>query len=525
MKTKYRLFYLFLSLFSSHVILAQIPTNGLVGFYEFDGNPNDASGNGQDGTDKGAALYIPGVCDLARYFHNSPTTTENFDYTYIPNIINSTAFTISFRTKVKSTGIHQSFLYLSSGNNWVFANLWLFLTTEDKLCAIVNGLDLRTIDYSHNALVDGQFNNNYLNSAPLQWDQYYFITCVFHNKILTFYLNGNKYSEYLGVNTQIGTPATTVKLGICPEIPQPGFYYFMDGIMDRLSIYNRALSENEINSLYNSNCSHLSLSKGKIDGITQVCQGQRNIDYTVSEMQNIVSYSWSYTGTGTTIKGTSESIMIDFAENATSGTLTVIGNKMGGIEADTANLSITLNPLPSAAGNITGESEVCINQNGVNYQIEPITNASNYVWNYSGTGATIIGNTENAIINFAQSASNGNLTVAGNNNCGNGAPSPPFAINLKSCINNLPLNLNIPNSFSPNGDGINDVFFIRGLTENTRLIIFNRDGKKLYETASYQNNWGGRDSTDHLLEPGTYWYVLILPGLPTEFKGFVYIKP
>jgi large repetitive protein len=70
----------------------------------------------------------------------------------------------------------------------------------------------------------------------------------------------------------------------------------------------------------------------------------------------------------------------------------------------------------------------------------------------------------------------------------------------------------------------NEVFFIRDLPVNARLIIFDRSGRKVYTSNNYQNDWNGKDDEGQSLETGTYWYVLSLPGFPTELKGFVYIK-
>jgi gliding motility-associated-like protein len=65
----------------------------------------------------------------------------------------------------------------------------------------------------------------------------------------------------------------------------------------------------------------------------------------------------------------------------------------------------------------------------------------------------------------------------------------------------------IPNIFTPNGDGSNDVFFIRNLPEaNANLVITNRWGGEIYSTKSYQNNWDGGDAAD-----GVYYYRLEAP--------------
>jgi gliding motility-associated-like protein len=83
-----------------------------------------------------------------------------------------------------------------------------------------------------------------------------------------------------------------------------------------------------------------------------------------------------------------------------------------------------------------------------------------------------------------------------NSLCKDGAPS-----DLAPC------EVIIPNIITPNGDGVNDVFFIKNLEghPNSSLNILNRWGNMVYETSNYQNNWGGDDAAD-----GTYFYILKL---------------
>jgi len=62
----------------------------------------------------------------------------------------------------------------------------------------------------------------------------------------------------------------------------------------------------------------------------------------------------------------------------------------------------------------------------------------------------------------------------------------------------------IPNIFTPNGDGDNDTFIIRGGEDfpNSLLSIFNRWGNLVYDNKNYTSQWGGEDSAD-----GTYFYI------------------
>ncbi|MBP7808227.1 MAG: gliding motility-associated C-terminal domain-containing protein [Bacteroidia bacterium] len=81
----------------------------------------------------------------------------------------------------------------------------------------------------------------------------------------------------------------------------------------------------------------------------------------------------------------------------------------------------------------------------------------------------------------------------------------------------------VPEVFTPNGDGVNDFFVIKGIqkTENT-LTIYNRWGNKVYKMDNYDNTWGGMPNVsgtlgNQKLPQGTYYYIL-------EFKGETSLK-
>jgi gliding motility-associated-like protein len=270
--------------------------------------------------------------------------------------------------------------------------------------------------------------------------------------------------------------------------------------------------------------SQLPSNPGSILGESVVCQGQQGVTYSIPIIQNATGYTWNYSGTGITFTGgDSNAIKVSFNNVSTSGDLTVMGFNDCGNSTSPSVFLITVLSVPAEAGTISGENAVCLNQNGASYFVSSIEYATSYSWQYSGTGALLNGNTNTVAIDFSARATNGTLTVAGHNDCGEGLRSPEFSITVSDCSVN-PVEITIPNSFSPNGDGVNDVFIIRGLPQNSTLIIFDRAGRKLFESDSYANDWDGKDRAGNALVSGTYWYVLSVSGQPEEYKGFVYLK-
>lgn len=82
------------------------------------------------------------------------------------------------------------------------------------------------------------------------------------------------------------------------------------------------------------------------------------------------------------------------------------------------------------------------------------------------------------------------------------------------------------NTFTPNGDGSNDHFFIGNIEKypDNVLEIYNRYGQKVYNKTGYTNEWDGKYLNEEL-PAGTYFYVLDpkSPLLPGKYKGSVTI--
>ena len=89
-------------------------------------------------------------------------------------------------------------------------------------------------------------------------------------------------------------------------------------------------------------------------------------------------------------------------------------------------------------------------------------------------------------------------------------------------VSHRQMEFSIPNAFSPNGDGINEDWVVKGLLDiypYNRLVIVNRWGVEIFKTNNYKNDWNGQGVGE-----GTYFYQLTLiaqDGKEEVFTGYL----
>ncbi len=84
-----------------------------------------------------------------------------------------------------------------------------------------------------------------------------------------------------------------------------------------------------------------------------------------------------------------------------------------------------------------------------------------------------------------------------------------------------PLSMYIPSAFSPNGDGINDMFGVKGEgIKDFQILIYNRWGEVIFETTEARKQWDGKYNGNPV-EQGTYVYKLFASGVKKPRTGAV----
>jgi gliding motility-associated-like protein len=101
------------------------------------------------------------------------------------------------------------------------------------------------------------------------------------------------------------------------------------------------------------------------------------------------------------------------------------------------------------------------------------------------------------------------------------------------CVDNCPI-YELPNAFTPNGDGQNDIYkpWPYCFIERIEMKIFNRWGVLVFETQDPDINWDGTDLSGKALPDGSYFYtcevyeqrvsgIVQRPGL---LSGYIYLS-
>ncbi len=111
------------------------------------------------------------------------------------------------------------------------------------------------------------------------------------------------------------------------------------------------------------------------------------------------------------------------------------------------------------------------------------------------------------------------VSVTDHQNCPYSA-TVEIPTNPKDCIDQL----SIPSGFSPNGDGINDLWIIRNseLYPQLELKVLNRWGEMIFSSSGYDSPWDGTHKGKELAA-STYYYVINLGNGDAPFSGSITI--
>jgi len=266
LKTSTLFIFLLCSLISFSQVPQYVPTDGLVGYWGFNGNANDESGNNNNGLTSNTVLTsdrfgnsnsayqfngLSSRIDINSNFFNIGWNAFTIScWTYSTSFVNSGSYNDS--QIVLNTSPHNGIAISMYGRNNPFSNSW-----TDKYVFLAGSQPNQR--YWDVILQNGNSN---VNRTINTWNH---LVLIKDDNLYKFYINGVLDKTVLGSNVVNSYLCKIVLGALAPNIPAEVFL----GKLDDYGIWNRALNQTEIANLNNSGtCPALLALESPIDDIS-----------------------------------------------------------------------------------------------------------------------------------------------------------------------------------------------------------------------------------------------------------------
>jgi hypothetical protein len=395
-----------------------VPTNGLVGYWPFNGNANDESGNGNNGTVNGATLTSDrnGVANKAYSFdgvNNSISVIMNSSTNIISDITISCWFKpinhINNQQQLVFFGDYQSehdpySIAINSNNYYYFRR---DVSNGSTITKVESPLINQNLKYQH---ILGKYNSI--------------------NGKMKIYIDG-ECKDSINIMTPINYSTNNMRLFFGSV--DNGNDQLLNGNLDDIAIYNRDLTEQEITALYNGCTSPTATITPQ--STTTFCQGGS----VILNASTGSGYTYEWYKNGNIING---SITSSYTANQSgSYTVKVIN---GSCNATSSATTVTVNPNPTVSLSLA---------NFIHIKESPVTLAgSPSGGTYSGAG--VVGSTFSST-----NAGLGKKTITYNYTTGAGCSGSATAITTVydttacSTFDTLFINIAVAGLIAPNNLG------------------------------------------------------------------------
>ncbi len=334
--------------------------------------------------------------------------------------------------------------------------------------------------YNANGSCGGPATNSYRSNAPIVKNNSWQHVAVVHTPTsVTLYHNGIQIAGSLVSGIYTGLLANSnqpLRVGTYRSLG--GSYgFFFNGRMDEIRLWNTALTSSQISSRYTS----------QLIGNEPNLQLYHNFESISGFTINNSALSTGATNNGTNIRGLVSTRVnsIDYPNPFSFGNDTIL--------CDSVSFSLTIPLLYSGY----------LWSDGTTNNIKPIVNSGTYIGS--------------AFRDFCFTSDTISILYV---NCDSviDTISPPL---VDSCFERFI----IPNVFTPNNDGINDLF--KPITyECFSLLefkIYNRWGQLIYNSTN-KIEWDGRTQNGEMVSEGTYFWIIQHrnnAGIESFEKGFL----
>ena len=209
--------------------LPQSSSAVLVGHWSGDGNANDVTGNGHDGTVFGDTTYAPGVIG------NGFLLDGDDDYVAIANSpsLESTVFTVAAFVKMPDTGNTQRLIFDSS-HGFVDFSGWALQTENSGTVSILFG--------------DGNTFKGAASTTQIDDNDFHHIAGVVDGSSMTIYVDGTLENTFIH-DGLLSASGREVRIGAAWGGAIGGSIREVAGIIDDVRYYDQALSSAQVQNL------------------------------------------------------------------------------------------------------------------------------------------------------------------------------------------------------------------------------------------------------------------------------------
>ncbi|MCP4459887.1 MAG: gliding motility-associated C-terminal domain-containing protein [Cytophagales bacterium] len=425
---------------------------------------NDVGDTGTFGSSTASNSSCPNSQPISGYYFE-----DNSGLAFVDGTLISTEYTIGFTFNLEELLIRSSrtvdWVHLLSFDHVNDEGIYIRVSTEGNGTLTFWENDTNTADVS---------SEDYFNTT----DYYQLIITRESSETIKIYLDGNELRSFDDSDTQLYFPTMGSIVffrdrptSLLDQEASPGF-------VSSILIADYAWTASEVSDSYSDQCDLLVEPTVSAINLCFPDETTFNLTNDVSSADSVV---WDFGDmTSSTTSATETEVTHSYLSE---GTFNVVTSVYYGTLATVSVTSITIENIPDI--DLGGDVSATIGDTVV---LDASSVNGSYLWSDGSTEPTLsvaVGGTYS-------------VQVTTDGGC--------VASDL-STVTFEYINLDIPNLFSPNNDGINDVWVIEGIetyAEN-EVTIFDRLGNELMFFSSYANDWDGTTSHGHLDE-GTYFY-------------------
>lgn len=304
-----------------------IPTTSLIAYWPFNGNANDLSGNGNNGTVNSASLTADRFGNPGRaYYFNGTSSRIDVPHSSTIDMMNGNDYTMAFWLKTSAgNGFAAPLSKTPPNSGW---NGYYFIINSSDL-GYCNGVG-KFAYYVASGAYEDACANDLISNDTVNW---YFITGQYKSSTNQsfLYVNGVLQNDIGGSS---GTLSNTSRLTFGASSAGP--YSFYKGTLDDIRFYKRLLTQSEINALYN-----------EVNPVSAMTCETPSLTLRGFSPTTGVTYSWSPGGATTSslniTTGGTYTLKVTNPANGCSAVSAISITKPLCITADVTNYKNTLN--------------------------------------------------------------------------------------------------------------------------------------------------------------------------------------